>query len=36
MYKEGQILFETKGKKVGRIHGLSILVDGDHIFENHL
>ncbi len=32
MYKEGQILFETKGKKVGRIHGLSILVDGDHIF----
>ncbi|HHY91508.1 MAG TPA: AAA family ATPase, partial [Clostridiales bacterium] len=32
MYKAGRILFETKGKRIGRIHGLSILADGEHVF----
>ncbi|QXM05632.1 Lon protease family protein [Crassaminicella indica] len=32
MYKNGKILFSLKGKKVGRIHGLSVIDLGDYIF----
>ncbi|TCO79515.1 Lon protease family protein [Marinisporobacter balticus] len=32
MYKKGKILFHTKGKKIGSIHGLSVIDLGDYIF----
>ncbi|QZY53580.1 Lon protease family protein [Crassaminicella profunda] len=32
MYKNGKILFDLKGKKVGRIHGLAVIDLGDYSF----
>lgn len=32
LYKEGKIVIDIKGKKVGRINGLSVIDTGDYIF----
>lgn len=32
MYENGKILFDTKGKKIGSIHGLSVIDLGDYTF----